>query len=161
MKHFTTLILSLFVTFTINAQDTLNLSDFEILNNSNWEGQLTYKDYQSGNLRSIDATMQIEIKGEKIITKVQYVYEPNKNNTSSVKIKKEGTYLGNEKVLSNTFINGVRTFVTTYEGRDAGKKATMFLTHTFSKNTYKVTKEVQFENTNERMFRNTYEFSRL
>ncbi len=156
----TTLYLFLF-TFYSNVQDTLKLSDFEILNNTNWKGQLTYKDYQSGEPRSIDATMQIKIEGEKITSNVQYTYEPHKNNKSSVKIKKNGTYYGNEKLISNTNENGTTTFVTTYKGRDDGKKATMFMTHHFNDTTYKVTKEVQFKNSNERFIRNTYEFTKL
>ena len=67
----TTLYLFLFTIYS-NAQDTLKLSDFEILNNTNWKGQLTYKDYQSGESRSVDATMQIKIEGEKITSNVQY-----------------------------------------------------------------------------------------
>lgn len=161
MKHLTTLIVSLIITLSINAQNTLKLSDFEILKNTDWKGQLTYTDYQSGSLTSIDANMQIEIKDEYIITNIQYVYEPNKNNTSKVKINKEGTFFGNEKVISNTSENGIRTFITSYEGQDDNKKATMFITHIFSENMYQVTKEVQYKNTNERVFRNAYKFEKL
>ena len=145
----------------MNAQDLLKTSDFEILNQSSWEGQLTYKDYQSGKLTSIDATMQISISGNKIISDVQYTYEPHKNNKSSVKIKKNGTYYGNEKIISNTMSDGVRTFVTTYTGRDNNQKATMYITHQFSKNAYKVTKEVQYQDGSERFVRNTYDFTKI
>ncbi|WP_400080274.1 hypothetical protein [Winogradskyella sp. R77965] len=146
---------------TAHSQSTLKISDLEILNNTSWEGKLTYKDYQSGEPRTIETTLQIKIEGDKIISNVQYTYEPNKNNKSSVKLKKNGTYYGNEKILSNTFENGIRTLVTTYKGRDAGKKATMYMTHQFSETTYKVTKEVQFKNSEERFIRNTYEFTKL
>ncbi|WP_299114200.1 hypothetical protein [uncultured Winogradskyella sp.] len=145
----------------VNAQDTLKLSDFEILNNTSWEGKLTYKDYQSGELRSVEATTQIKIEGDKIVYNLQYTYEPHKNDKSSVKIKKNGTYYGNEKVISNTIENGTRTFVTSYEGKDNGKKATMYITRKFNNTTYKVTKEVQFKNSNQRFVRNTYEFTKL
>ena len=157
---FTALCLFLFA-FNSNAQDTLKLSDFEILNNTRWKGKLTYKDYQSGKSVSIDATMQILIKGDKTISNMQYTYEPHKNNKSSVKIKKNGTYYGNESVISNTIENGIRTFVTTYEGKDNGKKAKMYVTRHFSDTTFKVTKEVQYKNSDERFIRNTYEFTKL
>lgn len=156
----TTLCLFLFL-ISSNAQDTLKISDFEILNNTSWKGKLTYKDYQSGKPNSIDATMQIKIDGEKITSHVQYTYEPHKNNRSSVKINKNGTYYGNEKIVSNTLKNGTRTFVTTYEGKDGGKKARMFMTHQFNNTTYKVTKEVQFNNSDLRFIRNTYDFTKL
>ncbi|MEM9679300.1 MAG: hypothetical protein AAF901_03170 [Bacteroidota bacterium] len=158
------ILIILYAMLTFNqsqAQDTISLSDFDPINNTNWKGTLTYKDYQSGKLVSVDATMQIEIKNDKIITSVQYTYEPNKNNRSSVKLKENGTYYGDEKVLSNTFENGKRTFVTTYEGRDDGKKATIFITHEFSESTFKITKEVQFEGTTERFVRNTYAYTKL
>ena len=153
--------LCLFI-FTINsiAQVSLKISDFQIIDNTIWKGQLTYKDYQSGELTSIATTMQIKIEGEKLISNVQYTYEPNKNNKSSVKLKKNGTYFGNEKVLSNTLKNGIRTFVTTYGGRDNGKKAIMFITRQFNYNSYTVIKEVQLKGSDERFMRNTYEFTK-
>jgi hypothetical protein len=161
MKTSFTLVLFMISAFSIYAQDTLKLSDFEILKNSSWKGNLTYKDYQSGKQTTIDATMQIFIKGEKLISKIQYTYEPNKNNTSSVRLKKNGTYYGNEKVVSNTYKNGIRTFVTTYDGKDNNKKATFFITHEFGESYYKVTKEVQLKNSLDRFTRNTYTFKRI
>jgi hypothetical protein len=161
MKHlFTTLCLFLLV-LNCTAQGTLKLSDIEMMHNTSWKGKLTYKDYQSGELTSIDATMQAEIEGEKIVYNVQYTYEPNKNNKSSVKIKKNGTYYGNEKVVSNTFENGTRTFVTSYRGKDNGKKATLFITRQFNETSYIETKEVLLKDTKERFVRNTYEFTKL
>ncbi|BAO77057.1 hypothetical protein [Winogradskyella sp. PG-2] len=131
MKNLFTTFCLYVIAFNCNAQDPLKLADFEILNNTSWVGQLTYKDYQSGKPTSIDATTQIKIEDEKIVFNIQYTYEPNKNNKSSVKIKKEGTYFGNEKIVNNTLENGIRTFVTTYEGRDDGKKQ-LFILHVSS-----------------------------
>lgn len=161
MKTRFTTLLTLIITCSMHAQDTLQLSDFEILNNTNWKGQLTYKDYQSGKQTSIDATMQIEIKDDKIVSTMQYTYEPHKNNRSSVKIKKKGTYFGNEKVINNRLENGVRTFVTMYQGKDNGKKATMYITRVFFEDSYTVTKEVQYLNTEERFVRNRYQFNKI
>ena len=156
----TTLCLLSFICYS-NAQSTIQLSDFEILNQTNWTGQLTYKDYQSGELSTIDATTQIEISKEKIIYNIQYVYEPHKNNKSSVKIKKNGMYFGNEMVISNTIENGTRTIVTSYKGKDNGAKATMYITRAFNTTNCSVTKEVQLENSNKRFVRNTYTFTKV
>lgn len=142
------------------AQEPLIISDFEILNNTNWEGKLTYKDYQSGELSTVDATMQMKIKKDRIITNIQYTYEPSKNNSSSVKLKKGGTYYGNEKLISNALKNNQRTFVTYYEGKDNGRKADIYITHTFSKDVLKIIKEVQYKNDDNRFVRNTYEFTK-
>lgn len=157
---FTTIAIALLV-FTIQAQDTIKLSDFEILNNTSWSGTLTYKDYQSGELTSIEATTQIKIEGEKIAYNLQYTYEPNKNNKSSVKIKKNGTYFGNERVIRNTLEHTTRTLVTSYQGKDDGKKATLYITRIFNDTSYTVTKEVQFKGTADRFVRNTYKFTKI
>ena len=155
-------ILCLFI-FTMNcrSQATLKISDFQSVNNTSWKGELTYKDYQSGKLTSIATTMQIKIEGEKLNSNIQYTYEPNKNNKSSVKLKKNGAYFGNEKVLSNILKNGMRIFVTTYKGKDNGEKASMYITRKFNDSSYTITKEVQLEGTDERFMRNTYEFTKL
>ncbi|MCA0153912.1 hypothetical protein [Winogradskyella vincentii] len=144
----------------LNAQEPLKISDFEILNNTSWEGQLTYKDYQSGKLSTIDATMQMKIKNDRIITNIQYTYEPNKNNSSSVKLKKDGAYYGNEKVISNSKIDDERIFVTYYEGKDNGRKADIFITHKFDDDNLKIVKEVQYKNDENRFVRNTYQFTK-
>ena len=153
-------ILALIMSSNCNSQETLKIADFLTLNNTNWIGQLTYKDYQSGKQTSIDATLQIAIEDDKIIFNIQYTYEPNKNHVSSVKLKKNGTYFGNEKILTHTFNNGVRTFVTTYKGRDNNRRATLFITRQWTEKTYKVTKEVQYHGTNDRFVRNTYEYQK-
>lgn len=161
MKNILPILLVISLIFTLKAQEPLKITHFEILNNTEWKGQLTYKDYQSGLPTSIDATMQITIKNDRLITNMQYTYEPNKNNSSSVKIKNNGTYFGNEKLLSNILKNGIRTFVTTYSGKDNGKKANMYVTHQFTESSYTVTKEVQYLDSDERFVRNTYEFNKI
>ena len=145
----------------VQAQDTIKLSDFESLNNTSWKGTLTYTDYQTGKLTDVDATMQFKIENDKIITNVQYTYEPSKNYKGSVKIKKNGTYFGNEKVLSFTNVNGTKTLVTTYRGKDDNRKADMYLTHVMTDSTYSVTKEVVYVDTEERLIRNTYNYIKI
>ncbi|WP_299525831.1 hypothetical protein [Winogradskyella sp.] len=157
---FTTLSIFL-VGLTFYAQDTIKLSDFESINNTSWEGTLTYKDYQSGELSTVDATMQFKIEGDKIITQVQYTYEPSKNYKGSIKITKNGTYFGDEKVLSFTEDNGTKILVTTYRGKDDNRKADMYLTHTMTDSTYSVSKEVVYLDTKERILRNTYNYTKI
>ena len=151
----------LFSAFTINAQDTVQLSDFESMNNTSWKGTLTYTDYQSGELETIDATMQFKIENDKLITNIQYTYEPSKNYKGSIKIKKNGTYFGNEKVISFTEENGTKTLVTTYRGKDDNRKADMYITHTLTDSTYSVSKEVVYVDTKERLIRNTYNYTKI
>ena len=56
----------LLLSITTIAQSTITLSDFKILDNTNWKGTLTYKDYTTGKQTSIDATSQIKIEDGKI-----------------------------------------------------------------------------------------------
>ena len=150
----------LLVSINVFAQATVSITDFEILNNTSWKGTLTYKDYTSGKQTSIDATSQIQVENGKIASSIQYVYEPSKNNKSTVKIKKNGTYYGNEKVIENTLNNNTRTIITTYKGNDNGKRAIMYKTYKFNDSLYSVTKEVQYLNADNRFVRNTYSFNK-
>ncbi|MBV7267592.1 hypothetical protein [Winogradskyella luteola] len=161
MKTLFTTISILCLVLTANAQDTIKLSDFESIDNTNWKGTLTYTDYQSGELETIDATMQFKIDGDKIKTSVQYTYEPNKNYNGSVKIRKNGTYFGNEKVVSFTEDNGTKVLVTTHRGKDDNRKADMYITHTLTDTTYIVSKEVVYLDTKERLTRNTYNYTKI
>ena len=107
MKNLITVVSIVLFTLISNAQSSVSTSDFEILDNTNWKGTLTYLDYQSGELSSIDTNLQVEIEGNKVKSNLQYVYEPHKNNKSSVQIKKNGTYYGKEKIVSNTLNNAL------------------------------------------------------
>ncbi len=161
MKNLTTLLSILLFTLVIHAQDSVLISDFESLNHTEWKGTLTYMDYQSGEPTTIETMLQITIEGNGVKSNMQYVYEPHKNNKSSVSIKKDGTYYGNEKIVSNTINNDTRTIVTTYEGKDNGEKVTMFITHKFNDTNYTISKKVVYKNTKESLVRNTYKFSKL
>ena len=161
MKKLLTTFALLCIALVSIAQNTILISDFESMNNTSWKGTLTYKDYQSGKSETIESTMQCKIEGDRIIRNIQYIYEPNKNNKSSVKIKKSGTYFVNEKVVSFSEENGTKTLVTTYKGKDNGKKADMFMIHILTNTTYTVTKEVSFLDSNERFVRNIYKYTKI
>ncbi len=144
------------------AQETLSLEDFKILNNTSWEGTLTYLDYQSGKLTPVASTMQMRITDNAIEQDVQYTWEPDKNVKAITKIKKKGTHLGKQKVISKIKKeDGSLQLITMAEGKDDNKKATLFFTYEFSNTRYKVTKEIEFEGSNERFMRNTYEYKRI
>ena len=161
MKTLMIILSTLFITTISLAQTTISIKDFESLNNTNWKGTLSYLDYQSGEISNVETTLQIKIEGDKVKSNMQYTYEPNKNNKSSVQIKKSGTHYGNEKIVSNTFKNGTRTIVTTYTGKDDNRKANIFITHKFNNTCYKIQKKVVFINTNESIVRNTYTFNKI
>lgn len=161
MKHLITTCCTLFVLITLTAQNTIKLSDFDYLKDTSWKGTLTYMDYQSGELVTIDTTMQLDIENDKIVSNIQYTYEPNKNNRSTVKIKQTGTYFGSEKVVSFNNDNGTITLVTTYQGKDNGKNADMYITRTMTSSTYTVSKKVVYKDTKEELIRNRYSYTKI
>ena len=161
MKKVITTISFLIVTLITNSQSTIKISDFEDLNNTNWKGTLTYKDYQSGKLQTIDATMQFKISGDKIISNIQYTYEPHKNNKSVIKIKNNGSYFGKEKVISFSNTNGKRILKTKYKAKDNGRKADIIVTHILTDSSYIVSKEVIYLDTKERLIRNAYNYVKI
>lgn len=148
--------------FQLSAQATITTSDFEILNNTSWVGTLTYLDYQSGKPTDVATTMQIKISGNIIEQNIQYTWEPNKNINAKIKIKKNGTHLGKQKVISKTIKEeGTMELRTSFKGKDNNKKATMFYTYVVSANTYQVTKEVQLDGSNKRFMRNNYNYTKI
>ncbi len=91
----------------------------------------------------------------------QYGNEPEANSKDVIKLKKEGTYFGNEKIESHTN-NGANNLVinTTFKGKDNRKRATIFKTYRFSATTLSITKSVLIENTTKKIIRNTYTYTR-
>jgi hypothetical protein len=161
MKKILTLVCSLCFVINVNAQVTISTNDFEILDNTAWKGTLTYIDYQSGKPTDVATTMQIRITDMTIEQDVQYVWEPDKNVKSRTKVKKNGRFLGNQKVVSKIVRDdGLMQIITMAKGKDDGKKASLFYTYLFNSNSYKVIKEVQFNDSDERFMRNSYNYSR-
>lgn len=159
-----TLTLLLFLLFLINsnAQVTISTVDFDVLDNTNWEGTLTYLDYQSNKPTDVATTMQIKIIENTIEQNIQYVWEPDKNVKAKTTIKKNGKFFGKQEVISKLVrSDGSILVTTTAKGRDDGKKATFYFTYEFDKDNYKVIKEVQFLNSKERFMRNTYKYKRI
>ncbi|MDC0008123.1 hypothetical protein OAE12_00265 [bacterium] len=160
------LIIAVLITLTIiqsvKAQETISLDDFKLLNNTSWKGELTYIDYQDGTPVSIPSTMQIRITDTAIDRAIQYSYEPDRNFSSITKIRKKGTHLDNQKVITKCIdSDGSVLLVTTNKGKDDNKKAFMTYTFEFNGVSFKVTKEVQFEGTEERFIRNTYDYKKV
>ena len=146
----------------LNAQVTISTNDFKVLDNTNWEGTLTYIDYQSGKPTDVAATMQINISEKTIEQDIQYVWEPDKNVEAITKIKKNGRFLGKQKVVSKILgEDESMLIITTTKGKDDGKKATFYYTYEFDSKYYKVTKEVQFTDSDERFMRNSYRYNRI
>ena len=107
----------------INAQVTVSTNDFKILDNTNWEGTLTYIDYQSGKPTDVATTMQVKVTEKTIEQNIQYVWEPDKNVKAITKIKRNGKFIGKQKVVSKIIKdNGSVQIITKAQGKDDRKK---------------------------------------
>lgn len=158
----TIFVLTITIINSSEAQDvTVSIEDFEVLNNTKWVGELMYVNYADGQEVILQTTMQIQVTKNKIIMSTQYGNEPEANSKNSIKLKKNGTYLGPEKIIKKTQLeNGSTKIVTVYEGRDANKPATLYITYLLNNNTFSMTKEVVFKDGSEKFIRNSYMYTK-
>ncbi|MDJ0645754.1 MAG: hypothetical protein QNJ57_07160 [Flavobacteriaceae bacterium] len=161
MKTTMTLLFNFYL-IALSAQATISSEDFQILENSAWEGTLTYKNYSDGKAVSIRTTMQVRIEKNKITYTVQYPDEPKENSTLIKRIRKNGSYFGNEKVLKKMRTpEGKMKVITSFEGKDNDQEATMYLIYLFNENELSITKEVQYKNSQKRFIRNSQNYKRI
>ena len=158
-------IIALFITLSIatfaQAQQKVNIADFKSLDNTNWTGELMYLDYQDNKEVTLPTTLQIEVKKNKIVFHTKYTYEASENNKSTIKLKKDGTYLGAQKVVNvQRNEDGSMEIETMYEGQDDNKDATMYFTYFFNDKQLSMKKEVEFKDTPGKFVRNKYTYTK-
>ena len=162
MKSIFTLIISIFILSTLNAQTKIEISDFKILKNTNWQGTLTYKNYSDGKEVTLAATLKILLKKNKIITEISFPKEPEANSKRTIKIKRSGTYLGREKVINREILqDGFIKITTLFKGKDNNKKAKIRQTYLFNKDYFSITKEVEYLDSGEKILRNKQNYKRI
>lgn len=162
MKTLFTIAITIFTLVSTMQSDTsISIEELKALDQTEWVGELMYINYGDGRVVILKTKMQIEIKKDKIIMQTQYINEPSANSKSSIKLKKNGTYFGDEKIIEKTISeSGLMTFITEYEGRDANKPAKIIKTYVYDNTKFSVTKEVQFEGASERFVRNAYTYEK-
>ena len=162
MKTIITLLMSICLLSNLKAQQKITIADFEILNNTNWKGTLTYKNYSDGKEVTLQTTMKITLQGNKIISEIKFPQEPKANSTSKIKIRKNGTYFGDEKIIyKETFLDGATKIITLYMGKDNNRKAKMYKTYLFNRKAFSITKEVEYLNSGEKITRNKQLYKRI
>ncbi len=146
----------------LHAQNTLTKADLEQLDNTSWEGEIMYVNYGDGKEVYLPTTLQVKIKGRKIIMNTQYTNESSANGTGVIEISKDGTWLGEEKIIEKiTGPNRELTIVTSFEGYDDERPAKLFKTYLITPNSFSITKKVFYENSDEPLIRNKYTYSKL
>ncbi|WP_298516403.1 hypothetical protein [uncultured Kordia sp.] len=161
MKTLISVLFTMTITFFANAQEKVNMSDFTSLDNTNWTGELMYVNYSDSKEVTLPTMLQIEIKKNKIIFNTKYTTEESANNKSTLKIKKDGTYIDNQKIIKvNRLADGSLEIETMYEGQDDNRAATIYITYFFSDTKLSMKKEVEFKDAPGKFIRNQYTYTK-
>lgn len=123
-----------------------------------WEGTLTYLDYQTGEPYTLDVNMVINQKNDRQLS-VEYVYpnEPKANNKSNFNLSKDGKSWNKQAIVSHIKGDiGEDIIITEQLGKDDNKKATIKMVYIISDTSMKIIKEIQFENSDDWIKRNEF-----
>lgn len=154
----------LFILFSLSiySQSQISAEDLALMV-GNWEGKITYLDYQSNKPFTMDANLKVE-KGKnekKLVLNNIYPSEPKANNTNKYKLTKNGTFFNKHRVTKREKLaNGQVEIHTEYKGKDDNKKALIRYTYLVSKDIFSITKEVQFNQEEAWIKRSEYSYLR-
>ena len=143
------ILIAIILTFSLNSYSQTKITSEDLkLAIGNWEGSITYLDYQSNTPFTMPANLLVE-EGNNANTLVfnnSYPNEPKANNSDKIKIAKNGLLLNKHAVTSKAALeNGGIQIQTEHEAKDDGKKAHIRYTYSIESNVFVIRKEVQFE----------------
>ncbi len=161
MKYIlTTLFLAL--SLCAHSQEAITAEDLSLAI-GNWEGNLTYLDYQSGEPYTMPANLSVEQGKDKNSLILNYIYpnEPKANSSDKIKITKNGTLLNKHLITSRKELeNGHVQIQTEHNGKDDNKKALIQYTYIMGDELFIMRKEVQFEEEGKWIKRNEFKYSK-
>lgn len=151
-----------FAALSQNTEPKVTSDDLRIII-GDWEGSITYLDYQSNKPFTMPANLEVKAgKSENQLLLFNiYPNEPKANNTDKIKVTKNGTLLNNTSIKSREVLpTGEVQIRTESEGKDDNKKAVIRNTYILGKDVFTIRKEVQFENSTEWIKRNEFNYNR-
>lgn len=165
MKNIITIVLPVSIFLFTSMSFAQNSVKPEILKNTigEWEGTLTYLDYQTNEPFIMPVNLRIENGKNKHQIKLflEYPKEPNANSTDKIKISKDGTKINKANVITNKKISEEKfEIITKYSGKDNNRKAEIRVIYLIGKAELIIRKEVKFENTENWILRNEYNYKR-
>jgi hypothetical protein len=129
----------------------------------NWEGSITYLDYQSNKPFTMPANLLVE-KGNNENTLIlynSYPNEPKANNSDKIKISKNRLLFNKHTISSREkFENGSIQIQTEHHAKDDGKKARIRYTYNMGSYMFVIRKEVQFKESTEWIKRSEFRYTR-
>lgn len=139
-------------------------ADVDRLAGDPWVGTLTYLDYTSNQLTTIDSSLMVRRTDASAATwefGVGYSKEPHADSKEVVSLSGDGTMLGDEVVVSReeTADGGLR-FVTECDGMDDERPARFRFEHTVTAKEYVRRKMVRFNGEEDFFERHVYRWGR-
>jgi len=130
-----------------------------------WNGTLTYLDYSSKKPYSMPCDLTVREKRNNRKLKLKYVYpkEPKANSRGKIKISKDRTVLNKKRIKSRRIdSNGNVEILVEYLGKDGNesKKALIRNIYLIGNETLIIRKEIKFEDSEEWIMRNEFNFKK-
>ena len=158
------IIISIFLALSLDSygQAKITSEDLKVII-GNWEGSLTYLDYQTGKPFTMPANLivsQGKSKDELVLKNI-YPKEPKANSSDKIKIDKNGMLLNKNVVTSREELeNGHVQIQTEKKSKDDNKKALLRYTYILGDDFFLIRKEVQFEQSSDWIKRSEYSYQR-
>lgn len=154
--------IALFFSFASAYSQSFKISDLAA-SVGNWEGNLTYLDYSSGNPYTMQANIKISFTADKkgYIMGYEYPKEPHANSRDTTYTNEN--FFGKERIVEfNKDAHGGFRLVTEIDGQDGNdnKKAVLKHIYVLQSNSYTIKKEVKFDGTDKWIKRHEYVFVR-
>ena len=162
MKYFLLFFLSPLCLLAQTESVSLNEEEFKILENVVWKGELTYRNYSDDKMVSIPVFLRVN-KTKTNTWELEFTYpnEPKANSKSTFRLKKAGTFLNKQEIISKEKKeDGSLQFVTSKKGKDNNKPAEIQITYSVSENSFWYEKKVKPNGESEFAFRNKYSFTK-
>ena len=128
-----------------------------------WTGTLTYIDYSTNKPFAMPANLSVKEGANKNQLKLHNIYpkEPKANSVSKITISKAGDQINKKPIKSKQILDdGLIQIITEYVGKDNKQKAVIRNIYLIGKNQFVIRKEVQFENSEEWLKRNEFNYTR-
>lgn len=140
----------------------VEIADFNVIEGTDWSGNLTYLDYGSEKTVTIPTTATVEIASANTIKyTVSYPKEPWEDTKAKLKITKLGRLLDGHVVTSReTIAADTLEIQTLHRGDDDGRDADIRLTYNITAKAFSISKDVRFSKEKDYLNRNSYSFTR-
>ena len=158
------IIATLFLILSLNSYGQTNITSEDLKTIvGNWEGNITYLDYQTGKPYTMPANLIVKqgSNENKLVLKNIYPKEPKANSSDKIKISKNGLLLNKHKVTAREKLkNGDLQIQTEHKAKDDNKKAFIRYTYILGSDSFLIRKEVQFEEAGDWIKRNEFNYRR-